>query len=93
MIELAPVGDPTAVPDAAAAVLGSARQPGISLAIGDVRVGGPVAAFVLDNSEHVLDAAADMIEAILARSATVKILATSREGLRVADDSFRRCRP
>ncbi len=36
---------------------------------------------VFDNCEHVLDAAADLIEAILAHSATVKILATSREGL------------
>ena len=41
---------------------------------------------VFDNCEHVLDAAADLIEAILAHSATVKILATSREGLGVADE-------
>ena len=44
---------------------------------------GRVRLLVFDNCEHVLDAAADLIEAILARSATVKILATSREGLRV----------
>jgi predicted ATPase len=37
---------------------------------------------------HVLDAAADLIEAILARSATVKMLATSREGLRVNDEQL-----
>jgi predicted ATPase len=43
---------------------------------------------VFDNCEHVLDAAADMIDAILARSATVKVLATSREGLRVADEQL-----
>ena len=43
---------------------------------------------VFDNCEHVLDAAADMIEAILAHSATVRIPATSREGLRVADEQF-----
>ena len=43
---------------------------------------------VFDNCEHVLDAAADMVEAILARSATVKVLATSREGLRVADEQL-----
>ena len=41
---------------------------------------------VFDNCEHVLDAAADMIEAILAQSASVKVLATSREGLGVADE-------
>jgi predicted ATPase len=43
---------------------------------------------VFDNCEHVRDAAADLIEAILAQSATVTILATSREGLRVADEQL-----
>ena len=41
---------------------------------------------VFDNCEHVLDAAADLIEAIFAHSATVKILATSREGLGAVDE-------
>ena len=41
---------------------------------------------MFDNCEHVLDAAADLIEAILAQSATVRIVATSREGLGVADE-------
>ena len=41
---------------------------------------------VIDNCEHVLDAAADMIEAIFSHSQTVNVLATSREGLRVADE-------
>jgi predicted ATPase len=43
---------------------------------------------VFDNCEHVLDAAADLIEAILNKSATVAILATSREGLRLADEQL-----
>ncbi|WP_369829584.1 hypothetical protein [Mycobacterium sp. E787] len=43
---------------------------------------------VFDNCEHVLVAAADLIEAILVHSATVKILATSREGLGVADEQL-----
>ena len=41
---------------------------------------------MFDNCEHVLDTAADMVEAILSHSTTVKILATSREGLRAADE-------
>ncbi len=89
LFELAAVADPASVPDAVAAVLGITQQPGMS-------VSGSVAAalegrsrlLVFDNCEHVLDAAADMIEAILARSATVQILATSREGLRVADEQL-----
>jgi predicted ATPase len=47
---------------------------------------GRVRLLVFDNCEHVLNAAADLIEAILAQSATVKILVTSREGLGVADE-------
>jgi predicted ATPase len=43
---------------------------------------------VFDNCEHVRDAAADLVEAILARSVAVTILATSREGLGVADEQL-----
>ena len=43
---------------------------------------------VFDNCEHVLESAAELIEAILARSETVRMLATSREGLRVADEQL-----
>ena len=47
---------------------------------------GRVRLLVIDNCEHVLAAAADLIEAIFAHSATVRILATSREGLGVPDE-------
>ena len=43
---------------------------------------------VLDNCEHVLDAAAELVETILARTATVKVVATSREGLRVGAEQL-----
>jgi len=89
VIELAAVGDPTAVPDAAAAVLGITQQAGLSVADSvATALEGRSRLLVFDNCEHVLDAAADMIDAILARSATVKVLATSREGLRVADEQL-----
>ena len=81
--------DPAAVPDAAAAVLGITQQPGMSVASSVASaLEGRSRLLVFDNCEHVLDAAADMIEAILTASATVKILATSREGLRVADEQL-----
>ena len=41
---------------------------------------------VFDNCEHVVDSVADLVAAILAASATVKVLATSREGIGVADE-------
>ncbi len=87
--DLAAVSDPAAVADAVAAVLGIVQQPGKS-------VGGSVAAalegrvrlLVFDNCEHVVDSVADLVEAILAASATVKILATSREGVGVSDEQL-----
>jgi predicted ATPase len=89
VIELAAVGDPDAVPGAVAAALGITQQPGMSVLDGvATTLEGRARLLIMDNCEHVLDAAADMIEAILGRSATVKILATSREGLRVVDEQL-----
>ena len=85
--ELAAVTDPAAIPDAVAAVLGITQQPGMSVSESvAAALEGRVRLLVIDNCEHVLDAAADLIEAILAQSATVRILATSREGLGVPDE-------
>jgi predicted ATPase len=87
--DLAAVADPAAVPDAVAAVLGITQQPGKTVAESvAAALEGRVRLLVFDNCEHLLDAAADLIEAILDHSATVKILATSREGLRVADEQL-----
>ena len=87
--ELAAVADPAAVPDAVAAVLGITQQPGKSLADSvAAALEGRVRLLVFDNCEHVRDAAADLVEAILAHSATVRVLATSREGLGVADEQL-----
>jgi hypothetical protein len=87
---LAAVTDPLAVPDAVAAVLGITQQSGktVSESVA-AALQGRIRLLVFDNCEHVLDAAADLIDAILAQSATVKILATSREGLGVADEHVR----
>jgi predicted ATPase/class 3 adenylate cyclase len=87
--ELAAVADPGAVPDAVAAVLGITQQPGKSMSESvAAALEGRVRLLVFDNCEHVRDAAADLVEAILAHSATVTILATSREGLGVADEQL-----
>ena len=90
VFELAAVTDPAAVPDAVAAVLGITQQPGktVSESVA-AALEGRVRLLVIDNCEHVLAAAADLIEAILAHSATVRILATSREGLGVPDERVR----
>jgi predicted ATPase len=85
--ELAAVTDPAAIPDAVAAVLGITQQPGktVSESVA-AALEGRVRLLVIDNCEHVLDAAADLIEAILTQSATVRVVATSREGLGIAQE-------
>ena len=89
LFELAAVADPAAVPDAVAAVLGITQQPGQTVAESvAAALEGRVRLLVFDNCEHVHDAAADLVEAILAASATVTVLATSREGLGVADEQL-----
>ncbi|MEV3904348.1 adenylate/guanylate cyclase domain-containing protein [Mycobacterium sp. NPDC050551] len=91
LLELAAVTDPASVPDAVAAVLGITQQPGktVSESVATA-LDGRKRLLVFDNCEHVVDAAAELVAAILARSATVGILATSREGLGLADERLRR---
>ena len=87
--ELAAVADPAAVPDAVAAVLGITQQPGKSVSESvAAALEGRVRLLVFDNCEHVVDSVADLVEAILAASATVTILATSREGLGVSEEQL-----
>ena len=84
LVELAPVGDPAAVPDVVAAALGVTPQAGLTVTDSIAQaLSGRRLLIVLDNCEHVLGAAGDLVETILARTATVTVLATSREGLRV----------
>jgi predicted ATPase len=87
--ELAAVTDPAAVPDAVAAVLGITQQPGktVTESVAST-LEGRVRLLVFDNCEHVVDSVADLVEAILAASATVTILATSREGLGVSEEQL-----
>src|SRR6478672_4267413 len=87
VFELAAVTDPASVPDAVAAVLGIIQQPGktVSESVA-AALEGRSRLLVFDNCEHVLDSVADLVEAILAASSIVKVLATSREGIGVADE-------
>jgi predicted ATPase/class 3 adenylate cyclase len=89
LVELAPVGDPAAVADAVATLLGINPQVGVTVAEAVAQaLSGRRLLVVLDNCEHVLDAAGELVDAILARAGTVKVLATSREGLRVGAEQL-----
>nr|WP_327137969.1 NB-ARC domain-containing protein [Mycolicibacterium komanii] len=89
VFELASVADASAVADSVAAILGIAQQPGMSMRDSVATVlENRKRLLIFDNCEHVLDAAAGLVEAILAKSSTVSILATSREGLGVTEEQI-----
>ncbi|HWC09698.1 MAG TPA: BTAD domain-containing putative transcriptional regulator [Acidimicrobiales bacterium] len=80
IVELAPVEGP-AVVATTAAVLG-ASQSGQHTAAGLVRaLSGRDLLLVLDNCEHVIDDAAQLVHALVSQVPTVRVLATSREAL------------
>jgi predicted ATPase/class 3 adenylate cyclase/DNA-binding CsgD family transcriptional regulator len=82
IVELAGVGDPGAVPDALAAVLGIAPQSDVPLidTVADTLAGRRML-LVVDNCEHLRSSAAASIEAILRRAGHTRVVATSREAL------------
>ena len=87
LVELAPVGDPASLPDVVATSLAVTPQAGLSVteSVAQALVGRNLL-IVLDNCEHVLDAAAELVETILARTSTVSVVATSREALRLGGE-------
>ena len=93
LVDLAPLGDPRLVPSAVATVLGlqiGTKDPlhGLVAGLKDNRM-----LLVLDNCEHVIDAAGGLVAAILSGAPSVNILATSREPLGVAGESGYRLGP
>jgi predicted ATPase/DNA-binding CsgD family transcriptional regulator/DNA-binding XRE family transcriptional regulator len=94
LAELAPVHDPALVPAVVAAALGVREQPGLPAAGELARVLAPrQLLLVLDNCEHVAGAAAQLCAGLLAACDDVRILATSREPLRVAGEAGYRLGP
>ena len=87
-VDLATVTSPDAVPVTAARALGLPDQPGRSTVdillrfVRDRRL-----LMVLDNCEHVLEASADLVTAVLAAAPGVTVLATSREPLGVPGEA------
>jgi DNA-binding winged helix-turn-helix (wHTH) protein len=93
LIDLAPIADPLLVPIATASALGMNIRsddplPALIAALKDKKM-----LLVLDNCEHVVEAAAALALAILRGSRDVGILATSREPLRVESEHVYRLKP
>ena len=80
--DLSAVADAHAVPAVVASVLGIQRRHDRSMIERLVEVlGGRRALLVVDNCEHVRDAAAMLVQQVVERTAKVHVLATSREPL------------
>ena len=82
LVELAPVGDPSGIPSAIAAALDVPDPQLLVDAIGDREM-----VIVLDNCEHVIDAAAAAAEGLLRHCSGVRLVATSREALRIPGET------
>src|SRR5215203_5627364 len=87
LVELAPLSEGALVPQVMAGTLGVQEQPGLpplqSLldALGDKEM-----LLVLDNCEHLIDAAARLTVALLSSCPRLRVLATSRESLGVTGE-------
>src|SRR6202023_81639 len=86
-VDLAPITDPELVPVTVARALGLPDQPGRSTTDTLLRfVRDRQMLVVLDNCEHLLDASAEVVVAVLRGAARLTVLATSREAIGVAGE-------
>jgi predicted ATPase len=94
LVELGALSDPGLVPSAVAAALGLKLGSGAISAEAVARsIGGKKLLMVLDNCEHVIDAAARLAETLVQLCPRATILATSRELLRVEGEYAYRVPP
>jgi predicted ATPase/DNA-binding winged helix-turn-helix (wHTH) protein len=91
LVELGALSDPALVLPAIAAALGLAGVP-LTLDRLPAALGTKQLLLVLDNCEHMIEAAAQAAEALLRASPTLKIVASSREPLRVDGECVYRVR-
>jgi predicted ATPase/DNA-binding SARP family transcriptional activator len=83
LVELAPVGDPAGVRAAIASALALPDPGRLAEVIGDREM-----LLVLDNCEHVITTAAEVAEDLLRHCPALRLIATSREGLRVGGETI-----
>ena len=83
LVELAAIGDPAGVSAAISTALGLPNPNRLAELIGEREL-----LVVLDNCEHLITAAAAVAEELLTRCPNLRLLATSREGLRVPGETI-----
>lgn len=86
-IELAPLADPSLVPQTTAAALGvrGGERPVLETLIESLRDKNIL--LILDNCEHLIDACASLAETLLGTCSGLRILASSREALGIPGES------
>ena len=82
-IELAPLTDPGLIPQTILSAIGISEQSGKPLDVLRDYLRQKKSLIVLDNCEHLLEASANVANAILSAAADLKVLASSREALGV----------
>jgi predicted ATPase/DNA-binding CsgD family transcriptional regulator len=87
LVELAPLVDPSLVPQAVASVLGARELPGRSLTetLSDY-LGSRKVLLVLDNCEHLIGSCATLAEVLLRSCPELRVLTTSREALGIVGE-------
>jgi predicted ATPase/DNA-binding SARP family transcriptional activator len=94
LVELAPLAEPELVTQAVAEAVGVPERPGEPLA--DTLVATLVEQellLILDNCEHLVDAAARLVDTLLDSCPRLRVLATSREPLSLGGEVLRRVPP
>ncbi len=92
-VDLGAVTDPSLLAPTVASTLGLTMQSADELVSLIAFLQHMRMLLILDNCEHVIDAAASLVETIFEQSSEVHILATSREALRVEGEHAHRLRP
>jgi predicted ATPase/DNA-binding CsgD family transcriptional regulator len=87
LVDLAPLADPSLVPQAVASTPGVREQPGRSLTetLSEYLASKKVL-LVLDNCEHLIEACAELADSLLRSCPELRVLATSREALGIAGE-------
>ncbi|WP_210083782.1 LuxR family transcriptional regulator [Mycobacterium sp. OAE908] len=88
-VDLAPITEPDLLPTTAARALGLPDVPGRSATDSLLRfIADRPMLLILDNCEHLLDATAELVAAMLAACPAVTVLATSREPIGMAGEAI-----
>jgi predicted ATPase len=87
LVEVAPLADPSLVPQAVASTVGAREQPGRSLTetLSD-HLPARKLLLVLDNCEYLIEACVTLVEVLLCSCPKLRVLATSREALEIVGE-------